>query len=75
QTTPAQAEAGGRLRLPGSTPDDSAGAAQAFLAWLAATERRWLVVLDDISDPAAADAWWAGRNPRHRRGPGTTPGA
>jgi tetratricopeptide (TPR) repeat protein len=40
-------------------------AASAFLAWLAETERAWLVVFDDLSDPAVLDGLWP-RGPRGR---------
>ena len=33
-------------------------AAAAFLKWLAGTGRPWLVVLDDLGDPAVAERWW-----------------
>jgi tetratricopeptide (TPR) repeat protein len=33
-------------------------AAAAFLEWLADTGRPWLVVLDDLADPAVAERWW-----------------
>ena len=33
-------------------------AAERFLAWLSGTERRWLVVLDDLADPADLDGLW-----------------
>ncbi|MBT2415753.1 tetratricopeptide repeat protein [Streptomyces sp. ISL-12] len=58
QVISAYAEAAGRLRLPGAVPDDVEGAARLFLRWLAAAGRRWLVVLDDISDPAVVRQWW-----------------
>jgi hypothetical protein len=32
--------------------------AQAFLNWLTGTGRRWLVVLDDVADPADVDHLW-----------------
>jgi tetratricopeptide (TPR) repeat protein len=38
--------------------DDLATAAQRFLAWLSRTERRWLVVLDDLADPADLEGLW-----------------
>ncbi|MEH0409126.1 FxSxx-COOH system tetratricopeptide repeat protein [Streptomyces scabiei] len=58
QVISAYAEAAGRLRLAGVSQDDEDGAAQLFLRWLTATGRRWLVVLDDITDPAAVRDWW-----------------
>ncbi|MEV6696612.1 tetratricopeptide repeat protein [Streptomyces sp. NPDC051453] len=66
------AEAAERLQLPGSTSDDSGSVAEAFMAWLAATERRWLVVLDDITDPGMADRWWPDGNARKGRVLATT---
>ena len=38
--------------------DDLMTGAQRFLAWLSSTERRWLVVLDDLADPADLDGLW-----------------
>ncbi|MGP7998028.1 MAG: tetratricopeptide repeat protein [Streptosporangiaceae bacterium] len=38
--------------------DDLLASAQRFLAWLSGTERRWLVVLDDLADPADLDGLW-----------------
>jgi tetratricopeptide (TPR) repeat protein len=38
--------------------DDLLAAAQRFLAWLSGTERRWLVVLDDLADPADLEGLW-----------------
>jgi hypothetical protein len=37
---------------------DAAADARAFVAWLADTDRRWLVVLDGVTDPVAIDPWW-----------------
>ena len=42
-------------------PDPGAGperAAAHMLAWLADTSRPWLVILDDLTDPAALDGLW-----------------
>ncbi|MFD8422405.1 tetratricopeptide repeat protein [Streptomyces sp. NPDC059466] len=58
QVISAYAEAAGQLHLPGASADDEDGAARLFLRWLAATEHRWLVVLDDITDPDAVREWW-----------------
>ncbi|MEU3693423.1 tetratricopeptide repeat protein [Streptomyces narbonensis] len=52
------AEAGVRVAAPGVTGADPEADARAFLAWLATTSRRWLVVLDDITDPGAVEGWW-----------------
>jgi tetratricopeptide (TPR) repeat protein len=38
--------------------DDLLTGAQRFLAWLSRTERRWLVVLDDLADPSHLDGLW-----------------
>ncbi len=38
--------------------DDLLTGAQRFLAWLSSTKRRWLVVLDDLADPADLDGLW-----------------
>jgi tetratricopeptide (TPR) repeat protein len=54
------------VRAPGRTGEDRQADAQAFLDWLAATDRRWLVVLDDITDLNAVEAWW----PDSQRGTG-----
>ena len=37
-----------------------------FLAWLETTEKRWLVVLDDLSDPADLRDLWPPRNMQGR---------
>ncbi|MFD8543430.1 tetratricopeptide repeat protein, partial [Streptomyces sp. NPDC059649] len=58
QVISAYAEAAGRLHIPGVSPDDEDGAARLFLRWMAASGRRWLVVLDDVTDPAAIREWW-----------------
>ncbi|MFD8302989.1 tetratricopeptide repeat protein, partial [Streptomyces sp. NPDC059690] len=58
QIISAYAEAAGRLQLPGLSADDEDGAARVFVRWLAATGRRWLVVLDDVVDPADVQEWW-----------------
>lgn len=38
--------------------DDADAAARRFLSWLAGSTRGWLVVLDDLADPADADGLW-----------------
>lgn len=52
------AQAAALVSAPGATGDDPEGDARALLAWLATTGRRWLVVLDDIADPAGMAGWW-----------------
>src|ERR1019366_8205651 len=56
----AYARAAARVQAPGVTGQqgDAEADARAFLDWAAATGRSWLVVLDDITDPAQAAAWW-----------------
>jgi tetratricopeptide (TPR) repeat protein len=44
-----------RVAAPPGQPEAAAGR---FLAWLAATGRRWLVVLDGLADPADAAGLW-----------------
>ncbi|MET8078723.1 tetratricopeptide repeat protein, partial [Streptomyces sp. NPDC005303] len=60
QIITAYAEAAGQLHLPGAGAgqEDEGGAARLFVRWLAATQRRWLVVLDDLTDPAPLEEWW-----------------
>ncbi|MER7924880.1 tetratricopeptide repeat protein, partial [Streptomyces sp. NPDC096057] len=58
QIITAYAEAAGQLRLSGADPEDEGGAARLFMQWLAATRQRWLVVLDDLTDPASLERWW-----------------
>src|SRR5439155_22172987 len=41
-----------------AAPGQPEAAAARFLAWLASTGRRWLVVLDGLADPADADGLW-----------------
>ncbi|MFI0939238.1 FxSxx-COOH system tetratricopeptide repeat protein [Streptomyces sp. NPDC021020] len=42
----------------GADPSDPEQATRTFLAWLRAGPRRWLVVLDDIADPADVKGLW-----------------
>ncbi|WRZ54751.1 tetratricopeptide repeat protein [Streptomyces sp. NBC_01314] len=58
QVISAYAEAASRLQLPGVSADDEGRAARLFLRWLTAAERRWLVVLDDVTNPTAVQQWW-----------------
>jgi tetratricopeptide (TPR) repeat protein len=41
--------------VPADGPEQAAGA---FVDWLARTDRPWLVVLDDLSDPSAVEGYW-----------------
>lgn len=42
----------------GQPPPDVDSAAEWFLGWVQTTTRRWLVVLDDLSDPADLQGLW-----------------
>ncbi|MEV5123611.1 NB-ARC domain-containing protein [Streptomyces decoyicus] len=46
------------VRAPGVTGDSPEADAEAFLSWTATTTRRWLIVLDNVGDPAALTPWW-----------------
>ncbi|MFE9531211.1 tetratricopeptide repeat protein [Streptomyces sp. NPDC006631] len=52
------AQTAARIRLPGADGQDPQADARILLDWLATTSRRWLVVLDDITDSAALKGWW-----------------
>lgn len=54
------AQAGKRVAVPGAgaTGIPTEEAADAFLTWLQTTKRRWLVVLDDVTDPQDLARWW-----------------
>jgi hypothetical protein len=64
--TGAYAQAAAMLALaPGS--EDTAFLARQFLNWLRTTERRWLIVLDDVYSPGAMEGLWP---PQHTAGDG-----
>ncbi|WJY43218.1 tetratricopeptide repeat protein (plasmid) [Streptomyces sp. P9-2B-2] len=42
----------------GADPGDPAQAATRFLTWTQTTDRRWLIVLDDLADPADLQGLW-----------------
>lgn len=47
---------------PGAQGHNAEDDARAFLEWLAATDRSWLIILDNVHDAAALTPWWpAGR--------------
>ncbi|MFS8365082.1 trypsin-like serine protease, partial [Streptomyces sp. CWNU-52H] len=52
------AEAAALLELPGTSGQDLEADAHLLLQWLRTTRERWLVVLDDITDPDTVDPWW-----------------
>ncbi|MFF3959924.1 NB-ARC domain-containing protein, partial [Streptomyces sp. NPDC001890] len=62
------AQAAALVQAPGRAGTDLETDARAFVSWLAATDRRWLVVLDDITNPDAIEPWW----PDSQRGTGWT---
>ncbi|MGW9122365.1 tetratricopeptide repeat protein [Streptomyces sp. NPDC055663] len=62
------AQAAALVQAPGRAGTDLETDSRAFVSWLAATDRRWLVVLDDITDPDAIESWW----PDSQRGTGWT---
>ncbi|MFJ7199758.1 MULTISPECIES: tetratricopeptide repeat protein, partial [unclassified Streptomyces] len=62
------AQAAALVQAPGRTGTDLEADARAFVGWLAATDRRWLVVLDDVTGPDAIEPWW----PDSQRGNGWT---
>jgi tetratricopeptide (TPR) repeat protein len=47
-----------RVRAEGAQGQDVESDARAFLEWLAATSRSWLVVLDDVADAESIKRWW-----------------
>ena len=55
-TSYAHARSAIRQGVPSGTSADEA--AQAFLGWLAVTSRSWMVVLDDVADPADVRGLW-----------------
>ncbi|WP_322751715.1 MULTISPECIES: helix-turn-helix transcriptional regulator, partial [unclassified Frankia] len=62
QTTYATAAA----EVAGADRGDPAAAADTLLAWLAATDQRWLIVLDDLADPDDLAGLWPPDRPGGR---------
>ncbi|MFF9556284.1 tetratricopeptide repeat protein [Streptomyces albus] len=52
------ARAAARVGVPGADGKDLEEDARAFCGWLSTTSRRWLVVLDDVTDPVVVEPWW-----------------
>ncbi|MFI1979066.1 tetratricopeptide repeat protein [Streptomyces wedmorensis] len=52
------ARAAADLHLAGATGEDPEADARTLLAWLATTSRRWMVVLDDVTDLVTLGTWW-----------------
>ena len=63
QTITEYARAAAKAGVPGADGVDPAADAKAFLEWLHTTERSWLVVLDDVADPADVAGWWPPQRP------------
>ncbi|MFJ8621049.1 tetratricopeptide repeat protein [Streptomyces clavifer] len=61
--TAAYAQAGAKVA--GADPEDADAAAACLLSWLQTTDRKWLIVLDDLADPADLRGLWP---PTQRRG-------
>ncbi|MFF3451314.1 tetratricopeptide repeat protein [Streptomyces sp. NPDC002667] len=58
------AEAAARIRAPGAHGEDERADARALLEWLQATDRSWLVVIDDVEDLDQVLDWWPRPHPR-----------
>ena len=58
------AQAGAEIA--GVDPADPLAAATAFMAYLASTTSRWLIVLDDVAFPQDLDGWWPPASPTGR---------
>ncbi|MFD5833911.1 tetratricopeptide repeat protein, partial [Streptomyces collinus] len=58
------AEAAARIRAPGAHGEDDRADARALLEWLQATDRSWLVVIDDVEDLDQVLDWWPRAHPR-----------
>jgi tetratricopeptide (TPR) repeat protein len=54
----AYASAAKKACIPGAAGDDVAAAGMALVEWMHSTDQTWLVVLDDITDPAGLNNWW-----------------
>ncbi|WP_392958189.1 FxSxx-COOH system tetratricopeptide repeat protein [Streptomyces sp. LN245] len=58
QVTTLYAQTATVLKLPGVSGEDLEADARLLLDWLRNTSRRWLVVLDDITDPHSIQPLW-----------------
>ncbi|AGS73886.1 hypothetical protein B446_35638 (plasmid) [Streptomyces collinus Tu 365] len=58
QVTTLYAQTASTLKLPGASGEDLEADARLLLDWLRNTSRRWLVVLDDITDPYGIQPLW-----------------
>jgi hypothetical protein len=64
QVIAAYAKAALRVGAPGADGTEQSADATALLEWLHTTDRSWLMVLDDVTDPAHLVGMW----PPHRPG-------
>ncbi|MFE6366067.1 tetratricopeptide repeat protein [Streptomyces sp. NPDC057806] len=51
------------VEVAGAGPAEPEQAAECFLSWLQSTGRRWLIVLDDVADPADLRGLWPPHHP------------
>ncbi|MES4890415.1 tetratricopeptide repeat protein, partial [Streptomyces sp. NPDC096012] len=58
------AEAAARIHAPGADGENDQADARALLEWLQATDRSWLVVIDDVDDLDQILDWWPRPHPR-----------
>ncbi|MGW5284442.1 tetratricopeptide repeat protein, partial [Streptomyces collinus] len=58
QVTTLYAQTAAALKLTGASGEDLEADARLLLDWLRSTSRRWLVVLDDVTDPYSIQALW-----------------
>ncbi|MEU4594827.1 tetratricopeptide repeat protein [Micromonospora aurantiaca (nom. illeg.)] len=58
QVVTTYARAAAKAGVPGADGADPTADATALLEWLNSTERTWLFVLDNITDPALLGCWW-----------------
>ncbi|MFI1700657.1 tetratricopeptide repeat protein [Streptomyces bobili] len=58
------AKAAVRIGAPGANGEDDRDDAEALLEWLQATDRSWLLVIDDIQDLDQILEWWPSPHPR-----------
>ncbi|MEI5100926.1 tetratricopeptide repeat protein [Streptomyces sp. PmtG] len=56
--TTAYAKTAASLKLPGTSGEDLDADASLLLDWLRTTDRQWLIVLDDITDPDSIQPLW-----------------
>ncbi|MEW2529288.1 tetratricopeptide repeat protein [Streptomyces sp. NPDC047071] len=52
------ANAAALVRVPGAAGQDVEADARAFVNWAATTSRSWLMIFDDVTEPAELRGWW-----------------